>query len=143
MSLFTVTVEGRAYTVQVIARQGSLLTFEVDGRQYSAAIPARPSSVTSRTSIVPVTGERRARTDAASAHGSAQPEVKAPLPGIISDVKVKAGDTVKTGSTLLVIEAMKMENPIKAPRDCVIKSVEVKKGQDVQHGAVLITLEQP
>jgi biotin carboxyl carrier protein len=141
MSVYTVTVEGRAYTVQVIARQGSLLTFEVDGRQYCATALTHPFAVTSRTSVVPVTGERRTRAEAGSAHASAQSEVKAPLPGIISDVKVQAGDTVKTGSTLIVIEAMKMENPIKAPRDCVIKTVEVSKGQDVQHGAVLITLE--
>ena len=64
--------------------------------------------------------------------------VKAPMPGLIIDLKVKVGDTVTTGDVLLILEAMKMENILKATGDGVVKEVKVKKGDSVEKGHVLI-----
>ena len=63
-----------------------------------------------------------------------------PMPGNILDVKVKAGDSVKAGDTLLILEAMKMENEISAPQDGTIASVNVRKGDVVNSGDLLITM---
>ena len=64
--------------------------------------------------------------------------IKAPMPGLVIDMKVKAGDTVKVGDPLLILEAMKMENIIKSPGDATIKNVKAKKGDTVEKGQVLI-----
>ncbi|PIU00194.1 MAG: acetyl-CoA carboxylase biotin carboxyl carrier protein subunit [Bdellovibrionales bacterium CG10_big_fil_rev_8_21_14_0_10_45_34] len=60
------------------------------------------------------------------------------MPGKIVDIYVKAGDAVKAGQSLLIMEAMKMENEIKAVADTVVKEIKVEKGQSVESGAVLI-----
>ena len=64
--------------------------------------------------------------------------IKAPMPGLVIDMKVKAGDAVKAGDPLLILEAMKMENIIKSPGDATIKNVKAKKGDTVEKGQVLI-----
>jgi len=64
--------------------------------------------------------------------------IKAPMPGLVIDLKVNAGDTVKTGDPLLILEAMKMENILKSPGDGTIKAVKTKKGDSVEKGQVLI-----
>jgi biotin carboxyl carrier protein len=64
--------------------------------------------------------------------------IKAPMPGLIIDLKVKEGDTVKAGDALLILEAMKMENMLKSPGDGVVKSVKVKKGDAVEKNQVLL-----
>jgi len=64
--------------------------------------------------------------------------IKAPMPGLVIDMKVKTGDTVKAGDALLILEAMKMENIIKSPGDATIKNVKAKKGDSVEKGQVLI-----
>jgi biotin carboxyl carrier protein len=64
--------------------------------------------------------------------------VRAPMPGLIIQLKVKDGDEVKAGDTLLILEAMKMENIIKAPGDAVVKSVKVRMGEGVEKNQVLI-----
>ena len=64
--------------------------------------------------------------------------IKAPMPGLVIDLKVKAGDSVKAGDPLLILEAMKMENIIKSPGDATIKNVKAKKGDSVEKGQVLI-----
>ena len=68
-------------------------------------------------------------------------EIKAPLPGIIYDVKVKEGSEVKHGTSLFSLMAMKMENDITAPRDCKIKEIKVKKDDSVNRGDVLALIE--
>jgi biotin carboxyl carrier protein len=64
--------------------------------------------------------------------------VKAPMPGLIIDLKVTAGDVVKQGDILLILEAMKMENIIKSPGEGIVRSVKIKKGESVEKNQVLI-----
>ena len=68
-------------------------------------------------------------------------EIRAPLPGIIYDIKVKEGSSVKQGQSLFILMAMKMENDITAPRDGVVKEIKVKKDDNVNRGDVLAILE--
>jgi biotin carboxyl carrier protein len=70
--------------------------------------------------------------------GSKVNSIKAPMPGLIIDLKIKVGDTVKSGDALLILEAMKMENILKSPGEGVVKNVKVKKGDSVEKGQVLI-----
>ena len=77
---------------------------------------------------------------AAPAGAAGSVTVTAPMPGNILDVKVKAGDSVKAGDTLLILEAMKMENEISAPQDGTIASVNVRKGDVVNSGDLLCTM---
>ena len=77
---------------------------------------------------------------APAAAPAAGEQICAPMPGNILDVKVKAGDSVKAGNTLLILEAMKMENEISAPQDGTIASVNVRKGDVVNSGDLLITM---
>jgi len=67
--------------------------------------------------------------------------IQAPMPGIILDVRVSKGDSVKKGGTLLILEAMKMENVIVSPKDGVVKKVLASTGQTVDKNKLLIELE--
>lgn len=68
-------------------------------------------------------------------------ELKAPMPGMVLSVKVEAGQAVKEGDALVVLEAMKMENVLKSPADVTIKSVAVKEGVAVEKNEILIEFE--
>jgi len=65
-------------------------------------------------------------------------EIKAPMPGLIFDIKVKEGDAVAKGDAIMILEAMKMENIIKSPGDGVVKAIKVKKGDSVEKNQILI-----
>ncbi len=68
-------------------------------------------------------------------------DIKAPMPGLVLQIMVKEADLIKKGDTLLVLEAMKMENSIKASGDGVIKSIKINKGDKVEKNQVLILME--
>jgi len=126
MSSYSITVDGKPYSVQVVSRAGNTIVFSVNGRQHSVV-------------VTPVTATSLARSQSdAPASASLSPELRAPMPGIISEVKVREGQQVELGDTIVVIEAMKMENPIRAPRSAIVSAVKVAKGQEVQGGAVLV-----
>ena len=65
----------------------------------------------------------------------------APMPGLVTGIKTKAGQEVEKGTPLLILEAMKMENVIVAPHQAVIKEIKVVAGQAVEKGAVLLEFE--
>ena len=75
-------------------------------------------------------------------NASVEDEINAPMPGLILEVNVSIGDTIKKGDFLCVLEAMKMENTLTAPRDGIIKSVNIAKGETVDKGKLLIELEK-
>jgi biotin carboxyl carrier protein len=68
-------------------------------------------------------------------------EVIAPMPGLVLSLNVSLGDSVAQGDSLLVLEAMKMENIIKSPSDGIVKSIEVVSSQAVEKNQVLIRFE--
>lgn len=89
----------------------------------------------------PAKEEPKAQAPAAAAPAPAGAKtVNAPMPGNILKVNVKAGQSVKKGDVLMILEAMKMENEIMAPADAVVSSVSVSAGSTVEAGAVLCTL---
>jgi biotin carboxyl carrier protein len=68
-------------------------------------------------------------------------DLKAPMPGLIVDIKVQVGDTVKKGDTILILEAMKMENVLKSVGDGIVKNIKIIPKQNVEKNQVLIEFE--
>ena len=68
-------------------------------------------------------------------------EIKAPMPGLVLELNVEAGQTIAKGDPLLILEAMKMENVIKSAGDGIVEEILVEKGAAVEKGALLIKLE--
>ena len=124
MKNLIVTVNGVAYNVTVEEGTGAA----VASAPVAAAPPAAPAPAAAPAA------------PAAPAGAAGSVTVTAPMPGNILDVKVKAGDSVKAGDTLLILEAMKMENEISAPQDGTIASVNVRKGDVVNSGDLLCTM---
>ena len=122
----------------------------VGGNEYEVAIEEitaagqQPVQATSPTAPRPAAQPPAARPAAAAKPAPAAPAgegtIVAAMPGTITDVKVSTGDAVKRGDTLLILEAMKMENEIKAPCDGVVDTIEVTKGAAVNAGMVLLVL---
>ena len=140
MSTYSVTLRGKTFTVVLKSRRANNLTFTVDDIDYT--MPVAPlTGVEPGEFSVTLLPKGTSRREASPSKGALLPDIKAPLPGIISDVKVSVGDIVPAGGTLVVIEAMKMENPIKAPADLRVNEVHVTKGQEIPNGALLLSVE--
>ena len=123
MKNLRITVNGVVYDVQVE---------EVSGGAAPAAAPVAAPAVAPAAPVVAA---------APKATGSAgNTKVTAPMPGTILSVNVSVGDSVSEGQTVMVLEAMKMENEIPAPCAGTVASVDVEKGASVETGAILITL---
>jgi biotin carboxyl carrier protein len=120
----TVIVNGQTYQV----------TFEAGEVTAAAPTPARAPVQAPAVKAAPVPPMKTPVSPAAAGNGSA---MIAPMPGVILDIAVKAGDKVPYGGLLCYLEAMKMKNAIRAPRDVVIGSVEVQEGQKVAYGDLM------
>ena len=125
MRKFQIVVNGNSYIVDVE---------ELAAGQAPAPVAAAPAP-----KAAPAPAAAPAAPKAAAAPAGAE-AVKSPMPGTINAVNVTAGQTVKKGDVLCILEAMKMENEIMAPRDGVVASVNVTKGATVASGDVLLTL---
>lgn len=80
---------------------------------------------------------------AGGAHASGDANIRAPMPGLVSNLLVEEGDEVQRGQAVVVLEAMKMENDLPAPRAGIVKSLRVSKGQAVNQGDLLAIVGDP
>ena len=125
MRMFRVIVGGNEYEVGI-----------EEITEKAAAPATRPRAVApAATKTAPA-----ARTSAPLSSTPSDGTVLAAIPGTIIDVKVNPGDQVKRGDTLMILEAMKMENEIKAPFDGIISTVAVTKGAAVNAGMALLVM---
>jgi glutaconyl-CoA/methylmalonyl-CoA decarboxylase subunit gamma len=94
-----------------------------------------------RSCVVEVSAAPSTTTQAAAAVESGPASLRAPIPGRLVKILVKAGDRVTAGQPLLVLEAMKMENEVRAPRAGTVKAVHASEGVAVETGQLLISLD--
>ena len=129
---YKVTLNGRTYEVEVEAGKAMCVAeYEAIAPAPAAAAPAAaPAAAAPAAPAAPA-------VPAVTGSGEA---VNAPMPGNILKVNVNVGDAVKSGTVLVVLEAMKMENEIMAPADGTVAAVSVAQGASVEAGTVLCTL---
>ena len=128
MKNYTITVNGNVYEVTV--EEG----FTGAASAPKAAAPAPKAAPAAAPKAAP------AAAPAAPAGAAGAVAVTAPMPGKILGVKASAGQAVKRGQVLLILEAMKMENEIVAPQDGTVASINVNKGDTVNSGDVLVSM---
>lgn len=129
MKNLRITVNGRTYDVQV----------EEVG--VTTAAPAPAAVATPVAAPAPVESAPAATPVATAAPSVGAQTIDSPMPGSIVSVNVSAGDIVKKGQVLVVLEAMKMENEICAPTDGTVDAVCVSKGDSVNPGQTLVSLK--
>ena len=124
---YKVTLNGKTYEVEVEVGKVVLLDEYEACAPAPATTPAAPAAPAAAPAPAPV------------ALSAGEP-VNAPMPGNILRIDVKEGDKVKAGQTLLILEAMKMENEIAAPKDGTVVQIATSKGAVVETGTPLIVL---
>ena len=143
MKEYKYTIDGNKYDVAINEVGETTAKVTVNGTEYTVEwekpVEEKPVVKVQPAAAKPAAAPAAAPTPAAApVSGNA---IKTPLPGVIIDVKVNVGDTVKKGDTVVVLEAMKMENNINADRDGKVVAIQVAKGDTVADGAALIVLE--
>jgi glutaconyl-CoA/methylmalonyl-CoA decarboxylase subunit gamma len=133
MRKFLIKVNGNQYEVEVEeVKDNSVAVKPVEAPK---AAPIAASAAPVAPAPKAAVQERTVTTPAGAT------TITSPMPGTILKVNVSAGDAVKKGQVLLILEAMKMENEIVAPKDGKIASVNVEKGKPVNVGDVLVSIE--
>ena len=144
MKEYKYKINGNIYKVAVGDIDDNIAQVEVNGVPYKVELErkAAPVKVVSAPKAAAAprtsTGEKVIAKPSAGSKGNV---VVAPLPGVVLSIPVKVGDTVNAADTVLLLEAMKMENAIHAGRDGRIASINVNPGDSVLEGATLLTIE--
>ena len=144
MKEYKYKINGNEYNVAVEELEGNKANVTVNGKSYQVELdrPAKPavSKPVARPAAAAPTAAPAAAPAPKAAPAAGGAGIKAPLPGVILDIKVKVGDAIAKGQTVAILEAMKMENNINADREGTVVSVNVEKGQSIAEGTDIITL---
>jgi acetyl/propionyl-CoA carboxylase alpha subunit len=127
---FHVIRDHKSYDLEILHAdlEAKTMTVKVNGRDYEVALTDRYDE------LLKSLGMDKAMSSKVN-------ELKAPMPGLVLDVRVSEGQAVAKGDALIVLEAMKMENILKSPADAVVKKIIAKKGTAVEKNQVLIMFE--
>ena len=131
--IYKVTLNGKIYEVEV-EKGEAMIRAEYDAAAPVAPAPAAPAAP---VAAAPVAAPAAAPAPAAAGEGV----VKSPMPGNINAVKFSAGQSVKAGDVIIILEAMKMENEIVAPKAGTLTKIHVQKGAVVNTGDPLFDVE--
>ena len=142
MKEYKYTINGNKYEVAINSINDNIANVVVNGEEYEVQMEKEPEPAKKKVVVRPVA---QPEAETASAPTSTNKvdlnnAVKSPLPGVITEIKVKVGDEVKAGDTVVVLEAMKMENDIVAPEDGTVASINAAVGSAVEAGETIATL---
>lgn len=145
MKNFKFTINGNEYDAEIIGIEENTAEVSVNGVSYTVEIDRKMQTVKTpklvRTMAVPSTDSHPSVSKTASPSApKGTGSIKSPLPGVILEIFVREGDTVKIGQKLLMLEAMKMENNINADKEGRVASIKVGKGDSVMEGDILIVI---
>ena len=145
MKEYKYKINGNLYNVVIGDIEENIAHVEVNGTHYTVEMEKKPKAAPAPKPVARPAAKPAAAPAAAPAAkpaaGGAKSGVKSPLPGVILDIKVKEGDMVKKGQTIIILEAMKMENSINADKDGKIAAINVSKGESVLEGTDLVIIE--
>ncbi|GAB1371564.1 biotin/lipoyl-binding protein [Candidatus Kapaibacterium sp.] len=142
MKKFKFAIRGNDYDVEIKNIEDNIAEVEVNGSVYQVELKLdKPITKTPKLmrSITTPNNNPGTKTQAPGTVPSGM-QIKSPLPGTILEIKRREGDSVKVGDTILIMEAMKMENDIKADIDGIIKSIKVHVNDAVLEGDVLVEI---
>lgn len=142
MKEYKYKINGNPYNVIIKDVVDNIAHVEVNGTPYKVELdkPAAAPKTIKRPAAAPKT-ESGDPVVASAPKTTKKEGVKSPLPGVILDIKVKEGDEVKKGQTIIILEAMKMENNINAHKEGKVTAINVKNGDSVLEGTDLIIIE--
>ena len=140
MNKFKITIDGNNYDVTVNLTDHHKANVEVNGISYDVSYESK-NTVAAPICKSTAPGTPQVHVSAPAAAASSATSIKAALPGTIMTINVKVGDQVKRGDTLVVMEAMKMENNIMANKDGQVKAIHVTVGQTVVQDDKLVDLQ--
>ncbi len=141
MKNYKLKINGNDYNVNINEVEGQEIKLDVNGTPYVVTVDQEIKQQKKAPVVRPVTTAAPAAGNAPkSAATAAGAKVTTPLPGTILDVFVNVGDAVKAGQTVVLLEAMKMENNIEADTAGTVKEVKVRKGDSVLEGDVLVVI---
>ena len=146
MKEYKYKINGNLYNVVIGAIEENIAHVEVNGTHYTVEMEKKPKAAPAPKPVVrpaakPAAAPAAPAPVAKPAAGGAKSGVKSPLPGVILDIKVNVGDEVKKGQTIIILEAMKMENSINADKDGKVAAINVSKGESVLEGTDLVIIE--
>ena len=127
---FHIIKDNKSYSAALVSfnAEEKLLVLNINGTEYEVSVKDKNDLLLQQLGI-------------SSQSSSAVQSVKAPMPGLIINIAVNVGDEVKKGDSLLILEAMKMENVIKSPRDGKIKKINTELRKAVEKNQVLLEFE--
>jgi len=145
MKEYKYKINGNLYNVAIGDIEDNIAHVEVNGTHYTVEMEKKAKAAPAPKPVArPVAKPAAAPVAAPAAKpaaASAKSGVKSPLPGVILDIKVNVGDEVKKGQTIIILEAMKMENSINADKDGKVTAINVSKGESVLEGTDLVIIE--
>ena len=142
---YEVVCNGQMQQAKVVASRDGTITFLIDGSPLHAHVVRDGDRslvcIEGQTYEFNHTPPKQDRARQRGAGGSFEPEIRSPMPGKILEVKVTEGETVEDGQTLILLEAMKMENSLAAEGNARVTKIHVADGDLVELGQVLVELE--
>ncbi|MCD8282088.1 MAG: biotin/lipoyl-binding protein [Prevotella sp.] len=141
MSRFKYKIEGREYDVEITEAADNVVNVVVNGESFAVETERKAEPERRKPVLGQPETESADAVAATAANVNTNDALRAPLPGIITEIKVAVGDEVNAGDTLVVLEAMKMANNLDAEKSGKVTAICVKVGESVMEDAPLVVVE--
>lgn len=140
MSTFKYTIDGKVYNVEIGEVKENIANVIVNGESYAVELEKQVEPEKKKP-VLGLPKEESSQNETPAANVNTNNALKAPLPGVVTDIKVQVGDNVNAGDTLVVLEAMKMANNLEAEKSGTVTAICVKVGESVLEETPLVVVE--